>query len=281
MLREATTAASLDVRTQEPEAATSAVSWGAIFAGGVAAAALTLILLAFGAGMGFSAVSPWSSAASSTAFHVGVGLYFIVTAMLSSAVGGYLAGRLRTRWVGVHSREVFFRDTAHGFLAWGLATLLSAAALTSAASALVSGASAAITRVGGQTPSLIDGYADSLVRAEPSSSGGTGTGDAAGARAEAGRIFASAFQSGGDFSALDRAYLAQLVSVRAGITGEQAEQRVTATIDRAKAAVDKARKAARQMSLWLAASLLIGAFAASLAALEGGGLRDGTWRYSV
>jgi hypothetical protein len=56
---------------------------------------------------------------------------------------------------------------------------------------------------------------------------------------------------------------------------------VTATIDRAKAAVDKARKAARQMSLWLAASLLIGAFAASLAALEGGGLRDGTWRYSV
>ncbi|MGH8230716.1 MAG: hypothetical protein ACRESY_02725 [Steroidobacteraceae bacterium] len=281
MLRESISAASVDVRAQEPEGATSAVSWGAIFAGGVAAAALTLILLAFGAGMGFSAVSPWSAASASTAFHIGVGLYFIVTAMLASAVGGYLAGRLRTRWTGVHTREVFFRDTAHGFLAWGLATLLSAAALTSAASALVSGASAAITRVGGQTPSLIDGYADSLVRAEPSSSGGTGMGDVTAARAEAGRIFASAFQNGGDFSALDRAYLAQLVSVRAGITGEQAEQRVSATIDRAKAAVDQARKAARQMSLWLTASLLIGAFAASLAALEGGGLRDGTWHYSV
>jgi hypothetical protein len=281
MLRESTSAASLDMRAQEPEGATSAVSWAAIFAGGVAAAALTLILLAFGAGMGFSAVSPWSAGSASTAFHVAAGLYFIVTAMLASAVGGYLAGRLRSRWTGVHSREVFFRDTAHGFLAWALATLLSAAALTSAASALVSGASAAITRVGGQTPSLIDGYADLLVRAEPSSSGGTGMGDVTAARAEAGRIFAAAFQNGGDFSALDRAYLAQLVSVRAGITGEQAEQRVTATIDRAKAAVDQARKAARQMSLWLTASLLVGAFAASVAALEGGGLRDGTWHYSV
>ncbi|HEY1726433.1 MAG TPA: hypothetical protein VGF89_13485 [Steroidobacteraceae bacterium] len=281
MLRESISAANVDIQAREPEAATSAVSWGAIFAGGVAAAALTLILLAFGAGVGFSAVSPWSAASSSTAFHIGVGLYFIVTAMLASAVGGYLAGRLRSRWIGVHSREVFFRDTAHGFLAWALATLLSAVALTSAAGTLVNGASAAITRVGGQTPSLIDGYADSLVRAEPSSSGGTGMGEATSARAEAGRIFASAFQNGGDFSALDRAYLAQLVSVRAGITGEQAEQRVSATIDRAKTAVDQARKAARQMSLWLTASLLIGAFAASLAALEGGGLRDGTWHYSV
>lgn len=281
MLRESTSAASVGIQTQEPEAAVSAVSWGAIFAGGVAAAALTLILLAFGAGMGFSAASPWSPATGSTAFHIAAGLYFIVTAMLASAVGGYLAGRLRTRWIGVHSREVFFRDTAHGFLAWALATLLSAAALTSAATALVSGASAAITRVGGQTPSLIDGYADSLVRAEPSSTGGTGMGDVGAARAEAGRIFASSFQNGGDFSALDRAYLAQLVSVRAGITGEQAEQRVSATIDRAKAAVDQARKAARQLSLWLTASLLVGAFAASLAAIEGGGLRDGTWHYHV
>ena len=103
----------------------SAVSWGAILAGGVAAASLTLILLAFGPGVGFSSISPWSTAATTTTFHIAAGLYFIVTAMIASGVGGYLAGRLRTRWTGAHSREVFFRDTAHGFLAWGFATLLS------------------------------------------------------------------------------------------------------------------------------------------------------------
>jgi len=101
------------------------------------------------------------------------------------------------------------------------------------------------------------------------------------ARAEAGRIFASAFQNGGDFEGLDRAYLAELVAARTGITPTQAEERVSATIERAKVAVDKARKAAAQMSLWLTASLLVGAFAASLAAIEGGGLRDGTWKYKV
>ena len=111
------------------------VSWAAIVAGAIAAAALTLVLLAFGAGMGFSAVSPWSnSGVSASTFQIGTGIYLIVVAMLASTVGGFIAGRLRTKWVGVHEHEVFFRDTAHGFLAWGLATVLGAAFLASAAS---------------------------------------------------------------------------------------------------------------------------------------------------
>jgi hypothetical protein len=96
----------------------SAINWAAVAAGAFAAAALTLLLMAFGAGMGFSAVSPWaSSGVSSTTFSVGTGLYLIVTAMLASTVGGYIAGRMRTRWSAVHTDEVYFRDTAHGFLA--------------------------------------------------------------------------------------------------------------------------------------------------------------------
>src|SRR6202035_5788870 len=87
----------------------SAVSWPAILAGGAAAAAISMILLAFGAGVGFSAISPWSSSAAMTVFHVSSGLYFIVMAMIASSIGGYLAGRLRTRWRGAHTREVFFR----------------------------------------------------------------------------------------------------------------------------------------------------------------------------
>jgi hypothetical protein len=279
MLSESTIGSTFDTESSAPEAAMSAVSWGAILAGGVAAAALTLILLAFGAGVGFSSISPWSTTATSTTFHVAAGLYFIVTAMIASSVGGYLAGRLRTRWAGAHTREVFFRDTAHGFLAWGFATLLSAGVLSSAAGALVGSAASGVTHVAGQSSGLLDGYVDSLVRGDATTA--TSTADMTAARAEAGRIFASAFQNGGVFQALDRAYLAQLVAVRAGITPTQAEERVSATIERAKDAVDKARKAAAQLSLWLTASLLVGAFAASLAAIEGGGLRDGTWKYKV
>jgi hypothetical protein len=279
MLRESTVSPGLEIDSTAPEAAISAVSWGAILAGGVAAASLTLILLAFGAGVGFSSISPWSTTATTTTFHIAAGLYFIVTAMIASGVGGYLAGRLRTRWTGAHTREVFFRDTAHGFLAWGFATLLSAAVLSSAGSALVGGATAAVTHVAGQSAGLLDGYVDSLVRADPGSN--TASADMSAARAETGRIFAAAFQNGGEFQPLDRAYLAELVAARTGITPVQAEERVSATIERAKTAVNASRKAAAQLSLWLTASLLVGAFAASLAAIEGGGLRDGTWKYKV
>src|ERR1700694_3260903 len=106
----------------------SAVSWAAVIAGALTAAALTLVLLAFGAGMGFSAVSPWpSSGLCATTFKIATGLYLIVVAMLSSTLGGYIAGRLRTKWTGLHSEEVLFRDTAHGFLAWAVATAFGAA----------------------------------------------------------------------------------------------------------------------------------------------------------
>lgn len=102
----------------------STVSWGAVLAGGIAAAAVTLVLLAFGVGVGFSVVSPWSDqGVSSTTLHVGAGIYLVVMAMLASTVGGYLAGRLRNRWAGVHHDEVYFRDTAHGLLAWAFATV--------------------------------------------------------------------------------------------------------------------------------------------------------------
>src|SRR5579863_4285498 len=152
------------------EYGTSAVSWAAILAGGAVAAAISLILLAFGAGVGFSAVSPWSSGGSATAFSIATGVYFIVMAMIASSVGGYLAGRLRTRWRGAHTREVFFRDTAHGLLTWAFATLLSVGVLSSAASAIVGGSTAVVSRVAGQGPGLLNGYVDSLLRGDPAAS---------------------------------------------------------------------------------------------------------------
>jgi hypothetical protein len=100
------------------------VSWAAVLACAVASLTLTLVLLSFGAGMGFSVVSPWAnSGASATTFKMGTGLYFIGMAMISSAIDGYLAGRLRTKWAGVQTAELNFRDVAHGFLASAAASV--------------------------------------------------------------------------------------------------------------------------------------------------------------
>src|ERR1700676_133446 len=151
------------------ESQVSAVSWAAILAGGVAAAALTLLMLAFGTGMGFSVVSPWSnSGVSSTTFSLWAGLYLVVVAMIASSIGGYLAGRLRTKWSGVHTHEVYFRDTAHGFLAWAFATVLSASVLGSAATHIVSGASQGLGLVAGQSRGgPADLFVDKVLRPAP------------------------------------------------------------------------------------------------------------------
>ena len=101
------------VVTEEPVGA--GVSWAAVAAGAVAALSLTLVLIAFGTGLGLAAVSPWgNSLASATTFKITTGIYLVVVAMLSSSIGGHLAGRLRSRWISVHADEVYFRDTAHG-----------------------------------------------------------------------------------------------------------------------------------------------------------------------
>src|ERR1700759_5531578 len=129
------------------EPSVSGVSWPAVAAGAVVSCALTLVLIAFGIGLGLSVVSPWSgSGVSATTFKIGTGLYMIVVAMLSSSIGGYLAGRLRSAWSGVHTDEVYFRDTAHGFVSWALATVLGAVLLASPASSLLGGAAGGLTQ---------------------------------------------------------------------------------------------------------------------------------------
>src|SRR5712671_1340642 len=96
------------------EASSSAVSWAAILGGAAAGAALSLILAALGAGAGFSSVSPWAShGASARTVGAGAILWVVITQFLASAMSGYLAGRLRTKWVNVHTHEIYFRDTAH------------------------------------------------------------------------------------------------------------------------------------------------------------------------
>ena len=272
------------MRAATEEAQASGVSWSAVIAGGVAASALTLMLLVFGVGMGFAAVSPWSSAGLSlTTRSVGAGLYLIVMAMLSSTIGGYLAGRLRTKWVGVHTHEVYFRDTAHGFLAWGLATVLSAAALASATTHIVGAAAGGFVQASSPatalSPAPIDPFVDRLFRSAPAANqAGQAGEDPTAPRAEIGRLLVASLRAGGDVAAADRSYMAEVVAQSTGLSQAVAEKRVSEVVTEAKITADNAHKGAMKLSLWLTASMLIGAFAASLAATEGGRIRDGAWK---
>jgi len=257
----------------------SGVSWASVAAGAVTAAALTLLLVAFGAGIGLSSVSPWSgSNVAGSAFATGTGIYLLIVGVMASAVGGYLAARLRTKWTGIHAHEVFFRDTAHGLLAWAFATVISASVLGAAATHLVGGVAGGLVAAAPQaarnaTPTDI--ATDRLFRSESPAAAQSGGSDPA--RSEVSRLLAASFRGAGDVSAADRSYLARLVAARTGLSQAEADKRVNDVIAETKQTIDDARQAAASFALWMAAAMLFGAFAASLAAVEGGQLRDGTW----
>ena len=279
----------------------TAISWRAVAAGAAAAMALTLVLLAIGSAVGFSSVSPWAnSGVSFTTFHIASGIYLVVTAMLSSTVGGYIAGRLRSRWTGLHTYEVQFRDTAHGFLAWAVATVLGAAFLASASTFIAGGVATGAS--GGASAGAATGPRDNTsaytvgqlfrpaagapaagaTAAPAGASGGTPNANSGGGPANANRqatvVLVHSTANGGTLSGPDRTYLVQLVATQTGMSQADAEKRVDEVMTQAKAEADKARKAAAALSIWLAISMLVGAFSASLAAIEGGQLRDRRWR---
>jgi hypothetical protein len=264
------------------ESSLSAVSWAAIVAGAVAAIALTIVLTSLGAGLGLTSVSAWPNAgASATTFTISAGICLIVVQWLSSALGGFITGRLRTKWTGLHTHEVFFRDTAHGFLSWALATILGTLFLTAAASSIVSGGvRATSTAAGGAAQAVtsnVSAYAvDGLFRSDRIDIS-TSTQDVA---AQATRILANGVRNG-DVPPADRTYLAQLVAAKTGVSQADAQKRVDDTIAGAKdaevkvqQAADAARKATATFAIFTALSLLIGAFVAMAAAAFGGNVRD-------
>jgi hypothetical protein len=273
------------------ESSTSAISWPAILGGALAAAAFSLMLLALGSGFGLASVSPWANTGASAAtFTVMTAIWLIVVQWVSSGLGGYLTGRLRTKWVGVHTHEVFFRDTANGFLAWASAAVIGAAVLASAASSLLGGGMhVAATIASGAAAGTSQGavqanpsayLVDSLFRSDHPNAN---TGDQE-VRAETGRIIATGIKNG-DMPASDRTYLAQIVAARTGLSQADAEKRVDEVIAKAKAAenkarqvADEARKAGTYLSIFTAVSMLIGAFIAAAAAALGGRHRDEDWR---
>lgn len=289
----------------------SAVSWGAIFAGASAAAALSLILLLLGTGLGLSSVSPWArDGISGTTFGVSTILWITLTSLVASGIGGYIAGRLRARWAATHSDEVYFRDTAHGFLAWSIATLATAALLTSVISAIIGGAvqtgaslagntvaaataAANVDIVKAETDKSLPYFLDFLFRKNATSTTGEATpnpqvansqADNANSKVEVTRIYVNAIANG-KLPPADVKYAGQLLAQQIGISQQDAENRITDTFNlvqtklryaetAARAAADEARKTTAYGSLWLFISLLAGAFVASFTAIYGGRQRD-------
>lgn len=276
---------------EEPSNRQSAVSWAAIFAGAAGAAALSLLLLFLGTGLGLTAVSPWASEGISAAsFGFAAIAWLSFTQLAASGMGGYLAGRLRTKWTAVHSDEVYFRDTAHGFLTWAVASLLVAALLTSVVGAIINGgaragaagASAVMdsSRANSNEASSSLEYAiDSMFRDNFSAVQNRQTAGETAAIpvAEVTRIFTRALRNG-TLPQEDKRYVSQLIVQRSDLSQHQAEQRVLEGFDNVqgtlKEATDEAREASAYVALWMFVALLLGAFTASLMAVYGGRQRD-------
>ncbi|HYR67637.1 MAG TPA: hypothetical protein VEP47_15975 [Reyranella sp.] len=284
------------------------LSWGAIIAGALCAAAISLVFFAFGSAIGLSAVSPWPHVGlSPTVALIIVALWTAIVQVVAFAAGGYVAGRVRNSWGVVVTHERRFRDGMHGLIVWAVGVLVGAAFAVSATGSLlrtgvqatatvaagtVGGATAA-SAAGGQraaAPAATPGDIafDYLMRPVPVAAAAP----AAGAPPPAAnmpaqelkpsivRIFADGLQAG-TLPPADRTYLASLVAMRTGMSQADAEKRVDEAFQQAKdaeakarAAADKARKASVLAAFLAAATLAIACAAACAGAAAGGRHRD-------
>ncbi len=265
------------VETGALDDSASGVSWPAIFAGATGAAALSYVLVILGFGLGLSSVSPWMDGGSSAkALGIATIVWLAFTQIAASGMGGYLAGRLRSKWAGVHDDEVYFRDTAHGFLSWAVASLVVVAFLASSVAAIVSGgasvAGAAVEAVGSSATAMAskvsDGksdassyFVDTLFRSNdaaraPAMSVDEGLpGEAAvttnpqrstaAKRVEAARIFANGLANG-SLPQDDKAYLGQVIANATDLNQSEAEQRVDTAFTNMKQSIETAKASALQ-----------------------------------
>ncbi len=257
----------------------SAIAWNAVIAGAVASAALSLILMILGTGLGLSSVSPWvNEGVSAKTFGISSILWITLTSIVAAGFGGYLAGRLRTRWLSVDTDEVHFRDTAHGFLSWAVATLITVTLLTSAITSIVKGGlQTGAAAIGGIANTAAVGamaagsemakspddnesmnyFLDALFRTdmsatpmadsmttEPSARNTAPPQNAAEANMEVTRIFANglAMQS---LPPEDLRYVGQVVAQRTGLSQQEAEKRVNDTYVTIQSKMQQAEQVAK------------------------------------
>jgi hypothetical protein len=255
----------------------SSISWPAIIGGATAAAALSLILLVIGTGLGLASVSPWAnSGISAKGFDIGSIAWIVLTPTMAASVGGYLCGRLRTRWLQTHTKEVRFRDAAHGFLSWATASIVTVAIFGMAMHLLMQRAPQLSISQDLAIPS--EYYAGKLYRNQTQVQTQTTV------LAESNRIFSKSLSTG-QVAKDDLLYLTQQIRLYTGVSEAEADKRLRDTFSDAQAQIeegaalakrefDQARKITAYASLWFIVSLVCSAFAACFAATLGGKRRD-------
>jgi hypothetical protein len=256
------------------------VSWGGVVAGAFVMAALSLVMLALGTGMGVSAMPLWAAAPTT---HIGAGavIWLVLTEVVAAAIGGYVAGRLRVEWSSLNAREVRFRDRVQGFLVWAVSLLIMAAFLATGVTAIIGGAvTNAFTGAPGgmaaQSSSPNEYFADALFRTDSIPPGKFDSG----MRSEANLIMQNAIRTS-LLPSQDRTYLVRLVSSQTGLIGPEAEKRVSEVASEEMQQAQLARSAAAHSLDWAFVALLIGAFVACHAATIGGKERDRIPRLTV
>jgi hypothetical protein len=262
-----------------PVGPASFVEWGAVLAGAVLAAALSFVLLTFGSAIGLSATSPWPNSGLSVKVIATLAVFWALAQQIGSLMaGGYVAGRMRSRW-HEPGDEKEFRDGLHGGLVWAVAVLISAFFVFATASLTVrTGADMAGSAVAGaasRTTNPMDTVLDAMVRTP---AGGPQSRNAVAStsdeiRGEIARILTSAVATG-SLSAENRTYMANLVAQRSGVPQQEAEKRVDDAITAARTAADKTRRAAILTGFVTAAGLILSFGAAWWAAIKGGEHRD-------
>jgi hypothetical protein len=275
----------------------SPLSWSAAIAGAFAATAVTFIIIALGSGIGLSFASPYSGPSAKT-MTIAAAVWLLMAETMGFATGGYLAGRLRSPAYDGVIGETTFRDAAQGLLVWaiGVVAMASLAGLlglfaAGAATQVTAGAAAGLSAARGQasTSGPSDYFVDLMLRSAPSSATAAGQRPAsdtvgiapAGAqpgmsneiRAEMGRILARSVAQG-RLDDSDRAFMAQMVATRTGLSQEEAQRRVSEVEAKARDAADSAAKAGAYFSFWTFMALLFGGAAATLGGILGGQLRD-------
>jgi hypothetical protein len=263
-----------EFRLASGESQQSGVIWSAIFGGAVSAVAVTVLLVMLGSGVGLAAISPFGGhGPGPVTFRVSAGIWLIVTQWISSGLGGYLTGRLRTKWAGLHTHEVFFRDTANGFVTWAAATLITLGIASSGIGAIMGGGmhrppppphGEAMGFAGGNladpvTRMMRPSHPDAALPAPEQ-------------RDEAQQILATGVA--GKMLPDDRSYLSALIVARTGVSMPEAYQRIDSAVLQEKQEADAARKAGAATLMFGALAMLVGAFVACVAAAIGGQQRD-------
>lgn len=112
---------------------TKRIAWPAIFAGAVVTLVVQLVLAVLGIALGMNVVQAQGADQVGSGLAMGAAIWWAVSALIALFAGGWVAGHL----AGVSSR---LDASLHGFLNWGVATLLTIVLIAGGAGSLIGGA---------------------------------------------------------------------------------------------------------------------------------------------